>query len=356
MFAARVDGRPADLPPPDRVRAWTPAQGLLWLDAAAPDAADLRYLDEALDLHPLVLEDLQHRNQRPKVDDYPRMLFVVLFGAAAGEGSELQLCEVHVLLGEGWIATVSDREVPALARLWGACDSRPEICRGGPGAVFHRVCDALVDSMFPVLDEVDDEIDRIENAIVERADATTVSDIFRLKRELNLLRRVLGPQRDLLQALAGPRAARLDAEAQLYLRDVYDHAVRMVEQIDSYRDIVTGALDVYLSSVSNRLGEQTRRLTIVATIFLPLTFLTGFFGMNFGVLVSSISTPAAFGVALSAMALSVPAVYWLSQRFTARVRPIPAGAAARRARMRPYTRLARRRAAHPSQGGQEGLS
>jgi magnesium transporter len=355
MISARVDGRPIDLPPSDRVRAWTPAQGLLWLDVAEPAAGDLRYLDEALQLHPLVLEDLQHRNQRPKVDDYPSLLFVVLFGAVHGaDASELELAEVHVLLGEGWIATVADHEVLALRRLWEACDVRPEIGHGGSGPVFHRICDALVDSMFPILDEVDDEIDRVENAIIQRADETTVADIFRLKRELNVLRRILGPQRDLLQVLAGPRVARLDAETQLYLRDVYDHAVRMVEQVDSYRDIVTGALDVYLSSVSNRLGEQTRRLTIVATIFLPLTFLTGFFGMNFGVLVASIATTAAFAVAVCAMVLSVPLVYWVSQRFTARVQPIPAGARRRGPRGRPYTRLVRRRAASGAQGGQEG--
>ncbi len=261
-----------------------------------------------------------------------------------------------MLLGDAWIATVSDVEVPALRALWGACEVRPDLAGGRPAAVFHRVCDALVDSMFPVLDEVDDEIDRVENDIVERADVDTVSDIFRLKRELNGLRRVLGPQRDLLQLLSGPRVGRLDPDAQLYLRDVYDHAVRMVEQIDSYRDIITGSLDVYLSSVSNRLGEQTRRLTIVATIFLPLTFLTGFFGMNFGVLVSAISTRAAFAAGLSAMAVSVPLVYLVSQRFTARVRPVPGGPSGRPARSRPYTRLVRRRAAQDAHRGQEGSS
>ena len=354
MISARVDGRPVDLPPADRVAAWKQGDGLLWLDTSAPGAEDLGYLNTALHLHPLVLEDLQNRNQRPKVDEYPNLLFVVLFGALRDEDGMLRMVEVHVLLGDGWIATVSDVEVPALRQLLSACEVRPQLASDRPSSVFHRVCDALVDSMFPILDEVDDEIDRVENAIVARADETTVADIFRLKRELNGLRRVLGPQRDLLQVLAGPRAARLDAEAQLYLRDVYDHAVRMVEQVDSYRDIITGALDVYLSSVSNRLGEQTRRLTIVATIFLPLTFLTGFFGMNFGALVSAIQTPAAFAAGLVAMAVSVPLVYVVSQRLTARVGAVPGSAPGPRVRGRPYTRLVRRRAAPPARGGQEG--
>jgi magnesium transporter len=353
MIRTRIDGSAAQRPSPEEVGAWTADKGLLWLDVPVREADDVAWLDTALHLHPLVLEDLEHRNQRPKADDYPNLLFVVLFGTLRDERGDLALSEVHVLLGDGWLVTVSDAEIPALQQLWDACDKRSEVGVGASGHLLYRICDTLVDSVFPVLDQVDDDIDRIETAIVERADAGTVADIFRLKRELNVLRRVLGPQRDLLQLLAGPRTARLDADAQLYLRDVYDHAVRMVEQIDSYRDIVTGALDVYLSSVSNRLGEQTRRLTIVATIFLPLTFLTGFFGMNFGVEVSSISTTRAFVAGMAVMLVSVPLVLWVSQRFTANVRPVPPQPRSRRLRVRPYTRLVRRdaRGASAEPGG-----
>jgi magnesium transporter len=341
MIRTRVDGRLAERPTPEEVGAWTAGRGLLWLDVPVTEPGDVAWLDSALHLHPLVLEDLEHRNQRPKADEYPNLLFIVLFGTLRDESGELALSEVHVLLGDGWLVTVSDAEIPALSQLWGACEKRPETGGGGSAQLLYRICDTLVDSVFPILDDVDDDIDRIETAIVERADAGTVADIFRLKRELNILRRVLGPQRDLLQLLSGPRIARLDAEAQLYLRDVYDHAVRMVEQIDSYRDIVTGALDVYLSSVSNRLGEQTRRLTIVATIFLPLTFLTGFFGMNFGQEVNAISTTRAFIAGMAVMLVSVPLVLWVSQRFTANVRPVPPPPRGRRPRVRPYTRLSR---------------
>jgi magnesium transporter len=351
MIQARVAGCRGDLPSPEQVRAWTPEQGLLWLDVAAPEPADLDYLDRALGLHPLVLEDLLHRNQRAKVDEYPTMLFVVLFGAVRETDSDLTLTEVHILLGDDWIATVSDAEVPALRALWEHCEKRPEIAGGAPTSLFHLICDTLVDSVFPILDATDEEIDRVETNIVERADESTVADIFRLKRDLNLLRRVLGPQRDLFQLLAGPRVGRLDAETQLYLRDVYDHGVRMVEQVDSYRDIITGALDVYLSSVSNRLGEQTRRLTTIATIFLPLTFLTGFFGMNFGALVSAIATPQAFAAGLVAMAVSLAAVYLVMQRLTTRARPLPVTHRSRRVRIASYTRRARRPAPGPHDGG-----
>ena len=343
MIDTRVDGRSVNQLSVEELRAWTPQRGLLWLDASPAEPADVEYLSTALHLHPTVIEDIENRNQRPKVEDFDSYMFVVLFGTVRDTTGELLLAEVHILLGDGWIATVSDTDVPALRQLWSACDKRPEIGQAGASMLFHRICDSLVDSVFPILDEIDDEIDRIESNIVARADVQTVSDIFRLKRDLGVLRRVLGPERDLLQVLSGPRTPRLDAETQIYLRDVYDHCVRMVEQVDSYRDIITGALDVYLSSVSNRVGEQTRRLTVVATIFLPLTFLTGFFGMNFAVLVSAISTPQALAVGLTAMAVSVTLVVYVSQRLTARVSPIPVSSGPRRVRVRMPTRRTRRR-------------
>jgi magnesium transporter len=343
MINTRVDGRPAGQLSVRELQTWSAQRGLLWLDASPAEPADVEFLSSALHLHPVVIEDIVNRNQRPKVEDYDSYLFVVLFGTVRGASGELLLAEVHILLGDGWLATVSDTDVPALRQLWSACDKRPEIGQAGASMLFHRICDALVDSVFPILDEIDDEIERIENNIVSRADVRTVGDIFGLKRDLSVLRRVLGPERDLLQLLSGPRTARLDAETQIYLRDVYDHAVRMVEQVDSYRDILTGALDVYLSSVSNRVGEQTRRLTVVATIFLPLTFLTGFFGMNFGALVSAIGTPQALAGGLSAMAVSVILVLFVSQRLTARVSPIPAPPGPTRLSLRAPMRRARGR-------------
>jgi magnesium transporter len=342
MIETRVDGRSVSQLSVDELRSWTSKQGLLWLDASPGEPDDIAYLNTALGLHPLVIEDIEQSNQRPKVEDYDDMLFVVLFGTVRDERGALLLAEVHILLGDGWIATVSDTAVPALRSLWSTCDKRPEIGQTNPSMLFHRICDALVDSVFPILDEIDEEIDRIENSIVQRAEPAIVVDIFRLKHDLSVLRRVLGPERDLLQILAGPRSPRVDPEAQIYLRDVYDHAVRMVEQVDAYRDIITGALDVYLSSVSNRLGEQSRRLTVVATIFLPLTFLTGFFGMNFGALVSAISTPQALAAGLVAMAVSVVLVVVISQRLTGRVRPIAVPAERRGVSIRaPIQRLRR---------------
>jgi magnesium transporter len=307
--------------------------GMRWVISVAPAPAELEELARVFHIHPLAVEDIQNRNQRPKVDEYGDQLFVVLFAVRTHPDSRhVSLSEVHVLVGPDYVVTVTDEEVPAISSLAALCSRLEAVLGKGPGRLFHRICDAVIDSFFPVIDDLESTLDELETAIVERADQSTVRDIFDLKRELTTMRRVLGPQRDLLAGLAGPHGPLLGGEAQLYLRDVYDHAVRIVEQVDSYRDIVTTALDVYLSSVSNRLGEQTKRLSMVATIFLPLTFLTGFFGQNFGYLISSIATPQAFVIGLGIEVVSVGTIWYVVQRTTVGARPL-SGADRPRARL-----------------------
>jgi len=357
MIEVRVDGRKVDRPTPQQVRRRR-GGGLMWVDAVTCDEAEIGWLTEAFDIHPLAVEDMTQRNERPKVDDYGHHLFVVLIAALRADEAErstIRLVETHLLVGGDYVVSVSDEALPAVRALAEETERRPELAKGEPGMLFYRICDAALNSFFPVIDDLDEAIDRLETSIIERADRATVHAIFGLKRDLNRLRRVLAPARDLFQGLAGPHGPRIGEGAQLYLRDVYDGAVRMVEQIDAYRDIVTGALDVYLTAVSNRLGEQTRRLSVVATIFLPLTFLTGFFGMNFGFLIDKISTEQAFLIAMSTMALSLPTIWLLVRRLSRRVSPIPEVAQARRWTMpKPYTyRRVRHRIAPGSGAGKE---
>ena len=318
-----------------------PNATMRWVLAVDPSPAEVDELAAAFNIHPLAVEDIQTRNQRPKVDEYEdrKQIFVVLFAAVRSrDGGHVHLREVHVLVGPDYVVTITDVDIPAISSLASLCGRRDDILVRGPGKLFYRLCDAVIDSYFPVLDDLDGTMDDLENAIIERADQSTVREIFSVKRELNLMRRVLGPQRDLLQGLAGPHGPLLGEEAQLYLRDVYDHAVRIVEQVDAYRDILTSALDVYLSSVSNRLGEQTRRLSVMATIFLPLTFFTGFFGQNFGILVSAIQSREAFIVGISVEVVSVACIWFVVRRATMRARPLPSEAA-----QRPVLKLGRAR-------------
>jgi magnesium transporter len=326
VIRARLDGRlldtvhgVADL---DKVH---PKPGeVLWVHCEVPDDAEIDAIAAHFHVHPLAVEDLRNSNQRPKLDDYGDQLFVVLFGAIRVEDGSIALAEVHFLIGDDYLVTVTTERMPAIVALEKQLDLRPELCAVPPDMVFYRICDSLVDSVFPLLDHIGTKIDNVEDAVLENPDRDTLRTIFGLKRDLLTMRRVTGPQRDLLQSLTSPRTPRIGNETQLFLRDVYDHTVRIAEEVDSFRDLVSSSLDAYLTSISNRLGEQTRRLTVVATIFLPLTFLTGFFGMNFAFLVGHIATPLAFFIGLGVMAISVPSLVLVVTRLNRRAAALPA--------------------------------
>jgi magnesium transporter len=303
---------------------------VLWVHCDGPDHAEVAALASRFHVHPLAVEDLRNSNQRPKLDDYGDQLFVVLFGAIKLSDDSIGLAEVHFLIGDGYLVTVTTDPMPAIEKLEGQLDRRPELCGGSPDMLFYRICDSLVDSVFPLLDNIGAQIDSVEDEVLETPDRQTLRTIFDLKRDLLTLRRVTGPQRDLLQSLTSPRTPRIGDETQLFLRDVYDHTVRIAEEVDSFRDLVSGSLDAYLTSISNRLGEQTRRLTVVATIFLPLTFLTGFFGMNFAFLIGHIDTPLAFFIGLGVMAISVPTLVLVVTRLNRQATALPADVRVRR--------------------------
>jgi magnesium transporter len=341
MIRARLDGSSVDVDRAADLNTIHPGEKqLLWVECQAPDDAEIDELAARFGIHPLAVEDIRQTNQRPKLDEYGNQLFVVLFGAVSGGDGSIGLCEVHVVIGERYIVTITAEAMPAIDSLRKQVEARAELAAGSPDMLFYRVCDSLVDSVFPLLDQLGEQIDAVEDQILQDPGRSTMGSIFALKRDLLTLRRITGPQRDLLQAFTTPRTQRIGSDAQLFLRDVYDHTVRIVEEVDSFRDLVSSALDAYLTSISNRLGEQTRRLTVVATIFLPLTFFTGFFGQNFAFLVQHISSPLAFAIGLSVMAVSVPSLLWLVSRLTRRAPPLPPELAAHR-----RGRLIRRRRA-----------
>lgn len=332
MIRARLDGHVLDnVHEVADLKEIAPGPGrVLWVHCEVPDHAEIKAIAARFHVHPLAVEDLSNSNQRPKLDDYGDQLFVVLFGAIKLDDESIALAEVHFLIGDNYLVTVTTDPMPAIETLEKQLDQRPELCGSSPDMMFYRICDSLVDSVFPLLDHIGAQIDAVEDEVLENPDRETLRTIFGLKRDLLTLRRVTGPQRDLLQSLTSPRTPRIGDETQLFLRDVYDHTVRIAEEVDSFRDLVSGSLDAYLTSISNRLGEQTRRLTVVATIFLPLTFLTGFFGMNFAFLVGHIDTPGAFFIGLAVMAISVPTLVLVVTRLNRRATPLPAEVHARR--------------------------
>jgi magnesium transporter len=285
-----------------------------WLDIEAPDGADYELLEQTFKFHPLTIEDIRHQNQRPKVDEYNDYNFTVIF-VAVWEAGDVAMREQHLFVGEHYLITVHQEPSPQLRELQDRIRKSPELTKGKPAFLTYLAIDALVDASFPVLDKLDDEVDELEDEITEKATEEQLSRIYHLKHTVTELRRFLGAQRDVFQALITHGIHLQQQDMTLYYRDVFDHIVRQYETVDSLRDLLTGAMDVYLSTVSNRLNQTTKALTVIASLFLPLSFLTGFYGMNFTYLVNVLESPyAAFAVGLTTMAIAIFIQLWLFRR------------------------------------------
>jgi magnesium transporter len=277
-----------------------------WLDLFGPDAADFEILRDVFKFHPLAVEDSEHFDQRAKIDDYDDFVFIVVYGAAPDQD---RLVEVHCFYSGRFLVTVHREDCSAFAELRSRYDQLHEPTRR-PSLLLYRVLDGLINSFFPILGAFDDRIDELENQIFLSASDDQLQEIFQMKRLLVGMRKAITPQRDAFAGLSGRLAdlAGFDREDEHYFRDIYDHLIRISDLIDSYRDLLTSAMDVYLSTVSNRLNSVMKQLTIIATIFLPLTFITGFFGQNFGWLTGHIQhwgTFVALGIGIELLALAM---------------------------------------------------
>ena len=263
-----------------------------WLDLHNPNTEDFDVLRDTFGFHPLAVEDSEHFDQRAKLDEYDDFVFIVVYGAVRDED---RLVEVHCFYSERCLVTVHRDEAPAFTEVRARYEKRKEPIER-PSLLLYRLIDALVDSFFPILAELDDRIDQLEDAIFATANEAQLQEIFAMKRLLVGMRKAVSPQRDTFARLSGGFAELpgFTPEDERYFRDVYDHLIRISDLIDSYRDLLTGAMDVYLSTVSNRLNDVMKKLTVIATIFLPLAWITGFFGQNFGFMVRHVGSWQAF--------------------------------------------------------------
>ena len=289
-----------------------------WLDLENPDEDDFALLRDVFHFHPLALEDSEQFGQRPKMEDYGSFVFLVVYGAAPPPDVD-RLVELHCFYSESYLVTVRREHAPSCEELRTRYTRQPGQLER-PIVVVYRLLDSLSDSFFPALEDYDVRIDAIEDAIFLDPKDEHLQEIVRMKRSLNRLRRVVGPQRDVIGQLFGGIATLpgSDAEAERYFRDIFDHLIRVADLIDSYKDLLTGAMDVYLSMVSNRLNLVVEKLTVLSTVLLPLIVITGFFGQNFGWLVRHVGSLAAFlvlGLALPIVGASLLVYYLRRQRF-----------------------------------------
>jgi magnesium transporter len=259
----------------------TDPAAVVWVDAEGESPDALAALRAPFGLHPVTVEDFVNRNQRPKVEEFEGYLFLVVHAVLGARDGDLETEELHLVLRHHALLTVHQRPLEAVERLRGRLLADPRSLTNGASGLAYHLSDAVVDGYYPILDALEDQIDAAEDAVVEAPTRAVMESIFRLKQMLVQLRKILGPQREVYNGLSRRDHAFIDPHVAVYFRDVHDHLVRAFDLLDSQRDLVSNALEAYLATVSNRLGQIMKQLTVIATIFMPLTFLTGFFGMNF---------------------------------------------------------------------------
>jgi magnesium transporter len=235
------------------------------------------------DIHPLVLEDMLNADQRPKTDDYGNYLFMVLkalgYDKKAGEFVAEQ---ISLVLGSDYVLSLRERESDGFDTVMELLrKSKGHIRQAGSDHLAYALIDAVVNSYFGFFEKIGEKIEDVEEELVVEPTPKTLQDIHKLKRRFASLRKSVRPLREVVAGLEQVDSSRITQSTQMYLRDVYDHIVQALETIEDYRDTISGMLDIYLSSVGNKLNEVMKVLTIIATLFIPITFLIGVFGMNF---------------------------------------------------------------------------
>lgn len=248
----------------------------VWIDVVEPDIETLTRLQVEFGLHPLAIEDCLHISQRVKLDLYPEAAFLVWIFPRRVNGSSLAMVELEAFLGDGFLITSHSLPVPAIDRL--GSDAAGVLVRGADWTL-HDILDRGVDDLFPLVDHLSDELDEIEDVLLGDPDKQDLQRLFGVKRQLVTVYRVVTGERDVIRGMAR-REQFVSEDAYMYFQNVGDHLARAIDTIDTYRDVASSAVDIYLSAVNNRLSDVMKKLTIVATIFMPLTLISGIYGMN----------------------------------------------------------------------------
>ena len=297
MGTLRIDG--SDQPATnENVLAALGGTEPFWLDLddEQADGTVSEMLSVHFGFHPLAVQSAERFNQRPRIDDYDGFMYLVARGADPKHTGE---AEVHCFWTDRYVVTVHRGGCPAIAQVRQRIGRHHASEAANPQLVIvYFVVSALVDTFFPVLSKFDDRIDALEDDILKAPTEAQLGELFDMKRSLMEMRKVIAPQRDMMASISSGVAdvPGMTDEAVRYFRDLYDHLIRLADLVDSYRDLLSSVMDTHLSTVSNRLNVVMKQLTIIATIFLPLSFLTGFFGQNFAVLVRGIQSTWSFYV------------------------------------------------------------
>jgi magnesium transporter len=251
---------------------------VIWHDLREPNDPELDVLAERYHLHPLHVEDCRHRNQRAKVEEGSGYIFVVLKTVHVNDAGELETTDLDLFLGQEYLITLQEADCPPLRAYMDQFRAAARPSRSDQ--LFYKIIDGTVDAYSPALDWFNEAIDGIEDTVLERPSPATLQQIYAAKRGLIEVRRVLGNMRDVAGHLERLETELIRRDLWPFLRDVYDHLARNLDTVEMQRDLLTGAMDIYLSSVANRTNQVMKVLTVLGTIALPAIVISGFFGMN----------------------------------------------------------------------------
>ena len=311
----------SDIPPEKYATVLANPAALLWVDFdGEPDAQAEAILTGIFHFHPLAVDDALMETHTPKVDDWGDYLYIVLNSMGLNTTNNLELVtrELDVFLGKNFIVTHHDEPLAFIQKAHNLFHHDRRYHTHGPDHLLYKLIDDLVAEIMPLVESLDDQIDRVEDEVLTKAPPDTLERLFSLKRIVLAMRRVLGPQREVLNKLARDEYEVIDPRDRIFFRDIYDHLVRLHDVNEGMRDLISGALDTYLSVINNRMNEVMKTLTIITTLFMPISFLTGFFGMNFFEPVAGLTlwtTRLVFGLTLSVVLIGpLGMFFWMKQR------------------------------------------
>jgi magnesium transporter len=250
----------------------------VWIDLAQPDEDQVKEAAEALGLHPLIAEDIAERNQRSKVETFDEIVHIVLF-ALHYDGGEAAVSELDFVLGDRYLLSAHDGTLGSSTTAALRFGVEHALTKG-PDYLFYAIADTIVDGYFPVLDKIGEDIDGLQDRVMQSASGDTLQRLFSLKRELSNLRRATSPAREIFNQVTNRELSAIDPDHIVYFRDIYDHLIRVTDELDNYRDLVSGTLDIYVSIVNNDLSRIMKRLTGVTVILAGIGAVAGIFGMS----------------------------------------------------------------------------
>ena len=259
--------------------------GAMWVDIDSTVRSQHALLEKVFRFHPLAIEDTLNPNSRVKLEEYEGYLFVIIRGVALASGTDdpydLETKDLYCFLGPHFLVTVHAGPMASIDRVSDQLRRSPDLLARGVERALHAILDDTIDSYFPILQQIDEFIDGLEERVFVTFDETALRDLFHVKRLVLSLRRYLQPSREVMNVLTNRPSLLLTPDVQLYFRDIYDHVLRINDALDTYRDLLSSTMDAYLTQVSNRLGVATKALSVIATMSLPFVVVSGMWGMNF---------------------------------------------------------------------------